>query len=171
MKNLFRKIATKVSNVSGSAYTFMFAFLLVVLWASTGPAFDYSDTWQLVINTGTTIVTFMMVFLIQNTQNRDARAVQLKLDELIRATKARNAFVDLEELTDEELAGLEEESREIKNKQVTSATMKKLHAKIEEERALRIAARHPRAVLKNINDNLNRNVNAINPLNRNKDQK
>lgn len=171
MKNRFRKIATKVSNISGSAYTFMFAFLLVVLWATTGPAFDYSDTWQLVINTGTTIVTFMMVFLIQNTQNRDGRAVQLKLDELIRATKARNAFVDLEELTDEELAGLEEESRELKDKQVKSSTMKKLHAKIEEERMLRVAARRPKAVLKNINDNLNRNVNSINPLHRNKDPK
>jgi low affinity Fe/Cu permease len=90
----------------------MVACLIVVVWAATGPLFDYSDTWQLVINTGTTIVTFLMVFLIQNTQNRDSLAIHLKLDELIRAVgHARNKLIDLEELNDEELASLQEEFR------------------------------------------------------------
>jgi len=103
MKPIFRKISAKISNAAGTAYAFIFAFLIVILWATSGPLFDFSDTWQLVINTGTTIVTFLMVFLIQNTQNRDSKAVHLKLDELIRATKARDAFVDLEDLSDDEL--------------------------------------------------------------------
>ena len=89
MKNFFRFISNKVSAWAGSAYTFLLAVTVVVIWAFSGPAFDFSNTWQLVINTGTTIVTFLMVFLIQNTQNRDSKAMQLKLDELIRATKAR----------------------------------------------------------------------------------
>jgi low affinity Fe/Cu permease len=90
----------------------MAACVTIVLWAATGPLFDYSDTWQLVINTGTTIVTFLMVFLIQNTQNRDSLAIHLKLDELIRALgHARNQLIDLEELNDEELAALQEEFR------------------------------------------------------------
>jgi low affinity Fe/Cu permease len=86
---------------------FILAVLVIVAWAATGPLFHYSDTWQLVINTGTTIITFLMVFLIQNTQNRDATAMQIKLDELIRAARgARNAVVDLEEATDEEIEAL-----------------------------------------------------------------
>ncbi len=89
---------------------FAFACLIIIGWALTGPMFNYSDTWQLVINTGTTIVTFLMVFLIQNTQNRDARAVHLKLDELIRALKgARNKLVNLEEMSDDDLDKLQEE--------------------------------------------------------------
>jgi low affinity Fe/Cu permease len=137
MKDVFRKIATKVSSVAGSATTFLFAFLLVVLWASTGPTFNFSDTWQLVINTGTTIVTFLMVFLIQNTQNRDSKAMQLKLDELIRVTRARDTFVDLESLTDAELAALDGEFRELREKLATSPAMKKLHDTIEAEHAKR----------------------------------
>lgn len=109
MKDIFRKIATRTSNVAGSAVTFLAALLLVFVWASTGPMFNFSDTWQLVINTGTTIITFLMVFLIQNTQNRDSRAMQLKLDELIRATRARDAFIDIESLSDDELAKLAEQ--------------------------------------------------------------
>jgi low affinity Fe/Cu permease len=89
----------------GHPAAFALALLIVLLWAVTGPLFNFSDTWQLVINTGTTVITFLMVFLIQNTQNRDSQAVQLKLDELIRATQgAHNALLDLEELSDRELA-------------------------------------------------------------------
>jgi low affinity Fe/Cu permease len=90
--------------VLGSAWAFAGAIVILIVWGLTGPVFHYSDTWQLIINTGTTIVTFLMVFLIQNTQNRDAKAIQLKLDELIRALKgARNQLVDLENLSDEDL--------------------------------------------------------------------
>jgi low affinity Fe/Cu permease len=106
----FRKFARKTSQFAGSPWIFLLACLVIVAWAALGPAFHYSDTWQLVINTGTTIVTFLMVFLIQNTQNRDTRAVHLKLDELIRALQgARNALVNLEEMSDEELDRLQEE--------------------------------------------------------------
>ena len=94
----------------GSAWAFAAAILIILIWGVTGPMFHYSDTWQLIINTGTTIVTFLMVFLIQNTQNRDAKAVHLKLDELIRALKgARNELIDLETLTDEDLTSLEKQ--------------------------------------------------------------
>lgn len=93
---------------------FLGAILIVLIWASSGPLFHYSDTWQLVINTGTTIITFLMVFLIQNTQNRDGKAVQIKLDELIRATKgARQYYMGLEDLTDDELSELERQVKEI----------------------------------------------------------
>jgi low affinity Fe/Cu permease len=92
------------STVAGKPATFMLAVLIIVIWAVTGPLFKFSDTWQLVINTGTTIITFLMVFLIQNTQNRDALAVQLKLDELISSIKeARNEIIDVEDLGDKEL--------------------------------------------------------------------
>ena len=96
--------------VLGSAWAFVLALAIIVVWAITGPTFGFSDTWQLIINTGTTIVTFLMVFLIQNTQNRDAKAVHLKLDELIRALgPARNKLVDLEKLSDDDLKKLEKE--------------------------------------------------------------
>ncbi len=96
----------------GSAWAFVIAVLIIAVWAVTGPVFHFSDTWQLIINTGTTIVTFLMVFLIQNTQNRDSKAVHLKLDELIRALAgARDDLVDLEELSDEDLEKLEQEFR------------------------------------------------------------
>jgi low affinity Fe/Cu permease len=107
MNNLFRKFAHKVSEGAGSSWAFFVAILVIVAWAATGPMFDFSDTWQLVINTGTTIVTFLMVFLIQNTQNRDSAAVHLKLDELIRTVAgAHNALLDLEELTESDLERL-----------------------------------------------------------------
>src|SRR4051812_49358913 len=100
----FRKFSNKVSRVVGSPWTFMVAFLAIALWAFSGPIFGFSDTWQLVINTTTTIITFLMVFIIQNTQNRDNVAIQLKLDELIRSKEnARNSLMDLEELSDEEI--------------------------------------------------------------------
>lgn len=100
MHEQFRKFARRSAEIVGSAEVFLTACIIIVLWAAFGPRFRFSDTWQLVINTTTTIVTFLMVFLIQNTQNRDARAIQLKLDELIRAVQgARTGMVRLEELT------------------------------------------------------------------------
>jgi low affinity Fe/Cu permease len=110
MKEKFRKFAHAIAGWSGSAEAFVFAVLGIGIWAALGPTYDYSDTWQLVINTGTTVITFLMVFLIQNTQNRDARAIHLKLDELIRANKtARNHLIDLENLSDAELDSLHAE--------------------------------------------------------------
>lgn len=137
MKENFRKIANKVSNWTGTSTAFLLAVTIIVVWIITGPIFNFSDTWQLVINTGTTIITFLMVFLIQNTQNRDGKAMQLKLDELIRATQARDAFVDLEALTDDELAALDREFREMHDKQLSSAIMKKLHSRIAVDLELR----------------------------------
>jgi low affinity Fe/Cu permease len=100
---LFGDIANRTSQAAGRALTFMIAAGVVIVWAVTGPLFHYSDTWQLVINTGTTIVTFLMVFLIQNSQNRDSAAIQVKLDELIRVSGVQNSFVGIEHLTDDEL--------------------------------------------------------------------
>ena len=114
MRDQFHKIAQRVSSAMGSPVSFFLAILVILTWGLTGPLFHYSDTWQLVINTGTTIITFLMVFLIQNTQNRDARVLHLKLDELIRATsKARNSLLDLEELSDAEIEKLEKEFRDL----------------------------------------------------------
>ncbi|WP_413294431.1 low affinity iron permease family protein [Bdellovibrio sp. HCB185ZH] len=110
MNEVFRKIANKISHWVGTPIAFAVAVLGIIAWAVCGPFFDYSDTWQLVINTTTTIITFLMVFLIQNTQNRDARAIHLKLDELIRAnTGARNSLIDLEEMSDELLDQVHED--------------------------------------------------------------
>jgi len=113
----FHSFARRSSIVLGSAWAFAAALLIIIVWALTGPTFHFSDTWQLIINTGTTIVTFLMVFLIQNTQNRDAKAVHLKLDEIIRAlTGARNQLVNLEGLSDEELKKFEEEFSRIRER-------------------------------------------------------
>lgn len=99
----FNEVATKVAQATGRPMTFALCLLVVLAWAVSGPFFSFSDTWQLVINTGTTIVTFLMVFLIQNTQNRDGAAIQAKLDELIRSSAAGNTFIGIEHLTEEEL--------------------------------------------------------------------
>lgn len=109
MSDFFHKASTKISNATGKASAFVISVLVVLAWAASGPIFNYSDTWQLVINTGTTVITFLMVFLIQNTQNRDSKSIHLKLDELIRAQKnASNAFMDLDSRSDQELIELEE---------------------------------------------------------------
>lgn len=106
----FRKFATTTSAVVGSPWSFIGAAVLIIIWAILGPVFHFADTWQLVINTATTIITFLMVFLIQNTQNRDAKAIHLKLDELIHAVKgARNQMIDLENLSEEEMEKLQKE--------------------------------------------------------------
>jgi len=106
----FRRFAKKTAEVAGTARIFILAVLVIVVWMTTGPMFGFSDTWQLVINTGTTIVTFLMVFLIQNTQNRDSKAIHLKIDEIIRSIKpARNEFMDVEDMTDVELEELKNE--------------------------------------------------------------
>src|SRR5213078_4433247 len=114
VRDAFRCFAQHASVLLGSAWAFCGAVLVIVVWLVTGPTFHFSDTWQLIINTSTTIVTFLMVFLIQNTQNRDARAMHLKLDELIRALKgARNKLVNLEEMTDDELDKLQAEFQRV----------------------------------------------------------
>ena len=114
MNEIFRKFAQKVSHAAGASWAFILATLMIVVWAVTGPIFRFSDTWQLVINTGTTIITFLMVFLIQNTQNRDAKAIHLKLDELIKGVKgARTGLVDLQELSDKELEELHAEFQKL----------------------------------------------------------
>ncbi|HYE91742.1 MAG TPA: low affinity iron permease family protein [Terriglobales bacterium] len=114
VRERFRRFATRTADTMGSPWIFFAALAMVALWAVSGPAFGFSNTWQLLINTGTTILTFLMVFLIQNTQNRDARAIHLKLDELIRAVEgARTKLVHLEDLTDDELADLQEQFRKL----------------------------------------------------------
>jgi len=123
MRELFRKFARKISEVLGRAEVFLGAVVLIVVWALLGPVYHYSDTWQLVINTATTIVTFLMVFLIQNTQNRDAKAIQLKLDELIRGVRgARTGLVRLEELSDEELKELESSFERLRSREAPAGT-------------------------------------------------
>lgn len=114
LHNLFRRFARATSNGIGSPVAFVVAVVVVVAWAISGPFFGYSETWQLVINTGTTIVTFLVVFMIQNTQNRDSRALHLKLDELIRVMrKARNELVDIEDKADEVLDKYQAEFKEL----------------------------------------------------------
>ena len=117
IRRWFLKFSHATSDAVGSPWAFIVAVLIVIFWAVSGPVFHFSDTWQLVINTGTTIVTFLMVFLIQNTQNRDAKAIHLKLDELIRSKKgARNAMVDLENLSSEELDRIDAEFKRLRKR-------------------------------------------------------
>ncbi len=115
MGNGFQTFATMASCWVGSKWSFLGAVFIIIAWAAVGPYFHYSDTWQLVVNTATTIVTFLMVFLIQNTQNRDARAIHLKLDEIIRAIQpARNEMINIEKLSDDELEMLSESFKKIR---------------------------------------------------------
>ena len=127
MRKFFNLAATRISTAAGQPLTFMTAVAIIVVWAISGPMFHYSDTWQLIINTGTTIVTFLMVFLIQNSQNRDAAAMQAKLDELLRAVdKAREQFIGIEHLTDEQIelvrAALERHAQQLKEQQSKKKT-------------------------------------------------
>jgi low affinity Fe/Cu permease len=123
VSDAFRCFAQRSSALLGSAWAFCGAVLVIVVWLVTGPTFHFSDTWQLIINTATTVVTFLMVFLIQNTQNRDAKAMHLKLDELIRALKgARNQLVDLENLSDDDLKKLEEQFQGLRKQAEDSRT-------------------------------------------------
>ena len=117
INDTFHAFARRTSDIVGSPWMFATAIVIIIAWALLGPAFHYSDTWQLVINTATTIVTFLMVFLIQNTQNRDARAIHLKLDELLHAVKgARNRLINLEDLSEEELNQLQTEFEKVRKK-------------------------------------------------------
>jgi low affinity Fe/Cu permease len=116
MNEIFRRFSKGISDLMGTPWAFGIALSVIVVWAVTGPIFGYSDTWQLIINTGTTIVTFLMVFLIQNTQNRDAKAIHLKLDELIRsATEARDSMLNLQDLSDKELETLQSQFERLRN--------------------------------------------------------
>jgi low affinity Fe/Cu permease len=116
-KGVFRRFAFWTATGAGSHWAFLVAVAVVVAWAATGPVFGFSDTWQLVINTSTTIVTFLMVFLIQAAQNRDSRALQLKLDELIRAIReARNQFADIEHATDDEMRHFQQEFKDLRER-------------------------------------------------------
>jgi low affinity Fe/Cu permease len=117
MKEIFRRLAEKAAHAVGSYWAFLIALLTIVVWALTGPYFNYSDTWQLFINTGTTIVTFLMVFLIQNTQNRETRIVALKLDELLRGVEgARTGLVELDHMSDEDLEVVRQEFARMRDK-------------------------------------------------------
>jgi low affinity Fe/Cu permease len=124
----FQTFAHATSRFVGTPLAFCAAVLLVVVWAATGPVFHYSDTWQLVINTGTTVITYLMVFVIQHTQNRDTESLRLKLDELIRAVdKARNDFIEIDDLDDEELRKLQEEFKNLRQ-HVTERRRKSRHS-------------------------------------------
>jgi len=128
MDRLFASFANKIAHIAGSPFTFLACVAVVIAWAVAGPFFGFSETWQLVINTGTTIVTFLMVFLIQNTQNRDGVALQTKLDELIRSSTAQDEFMGIEKLTDRELTALHERCE---------AAARTSHATLEKTRAER----------------------------------
>jgi low affinity Fe/Cu permease len=122
LNEFFRKLSHRTSNAVGTPWSFLTALLIVLVWAATGPLFNFSDTWQLVINTGTTIVTFLMVFLIQNSQNRDFKAMNLKLDELIRGTKGpRTELVALEEMSDEQLERLHQHYLKLQERRVAGS--------------------------------------------------
>jgi low affinity Fe/Cu permease len=143
---LFTKFSNAVAHAAGRPVTFVLCCALVIVWAVSGPLFAFSDTWQLVINTGTTVITFLMVFIIQNTQNRDGAALQAKLDELIRASAAQNAFIGIEHLTDEELDEIRKECEaraEDRGRELTKQEQARAAADIAEKRVLRKAGFAP----------------------------
>ncbi|MER9841392.1 low affinity iron permease family protein [Mesorhizobium australicum] len=133
IEKLFTKFSNQIAHLTGLPLTFAVCCLIVIVWAVSGPFFNFSDTWQLVINTGTTIITFLMVFLIQNTQNRDGAAIQAKLDELIRVSEAKNTFIGIEHLTEGEVqeirAKCEVAARRHDDKVATMAAKKVVAAK------------------------------------------
>src|SRR6218665_1642841 len=142
-KNLFEKFSNWATTFTGSSYAFIGAVLIVILWAVSGPVFNYSETWQLEINTGTTIITFLMVFLIQKAQNKDGKAIQLKLNELIAAhEKASNRMVDIEDLTEEELD-------QFHQFYVTLALLAKKETNIHQSHSIDIARKWHKQKLKN----------------------
>lgn len=146
MNDLFRKVATKVSAIVGSPTAFVTSILIIITWALLGPANHYSDTWQLIINTGTTIVTFLMVFLIQNTQNRDAKALHIKLDELIRSIKtARNTMVDIENMSDKDLEVLHNEFQELHRKSHEALEKRQMSQRAKEQSPSTPAQENPSA--------------------------
>jgi len=135
LNEAFRKFANKTSEAMGSPWAFIAAVLLILVWAISGPLFGFSEVWQLVINTGTTIITFLMVFLIQNTQNRDAKAMHLKLDELLRGVEgARTSMVDLEDLSDEDLKKLQEDFQRLRERSpsLVDADIERIESELEE---------------------------------------
>jgi len=157
MSNMFRKFAARISSIMGKPIAFLAALVIVAVWAISGPVFGFSDTWQLVINTGTTIVTFLMVFLIQNTQNRDSKAMQLKLDELLRSQKgARTSFVELEGLQDQELEALADEFKKMHDRYSV-----KLTALLQEQIQAEKERRHRKHILSGVGSAIGR---AAHPL-------
>ncbi|WEN16911.1 low affinity iron permease family protein [Rhodanobacter sp. AS-Z3] len=130
----FRRFAEATARYSGRPFTFLAAALIVVIWAATGPLFDFGDTWQLVINTGTTIITFLMVFLIQNSQNRDSAALQIKLDELIRATAAHNSLLDIEDVDEETLERIRDNYRKLADQRARQAKNDNQPARVRSEK-------------------------------------
>ena len=142
MDEFFRRMAHRASCVVGSAWAFSAAAAVIVIWAASGPLFHFSDTWQLVINTATTIVTFLMVFVIQNSQNRDAKATLLKLDELIRAQSgARNRLIELEGLSESELSSLEAEFKRLRESERSGKPLREPTTKTGRERIEKGASR------------------------------
>jgi low affinity Fe/Cu permease len=146
MDKLFAKFANATARVTGSPPAFILCVLLVVVWAASGPIFKFSETWQLVINTGTTIITFLMVFLIQNTQNRDGAAVQTKLDELILTSEAENDFMGIEKLTEKELAAMH--ARCTEHAQIAQDRLDKVAAERESRKGAKASPKAKRAPAK-----------------------
>jgi low affinity Fe/Cu permease len=143
MKNSLRSISTKISILAGTTWAFTVAVLVVLIWIITGPHYHFSNTWLIVVTTVTDIIVFLMVFSLQASQNRDSKAIQMKLNELIVADKqASNEFVGLETLTDEELSDLDEEFKEMLT-MATKPALHKLHTKIREEKSIRSSKQKP----------------------------
>jgi len=154
MKESFHKIALRVSMIIGSPTTFVAALFLVIIWATSGPLFGFSDTWQLVINTTTTILTFLTVILIQNTQNRDNKALHLKIDELIRSSRsARDEFIRVENLPDEALEQLDADFQKI-GAHAPTHVLNKLHRTVASEKARRMSM--PERIARDVGDALRR---------------